>query len=156
LKIIYDVFNDKNRKEKRMEINYSVVFNYDVSNYYALRESKLMIDGVCWGTFSIVGHPFKETDENLKRIRANVMEIIIDRPYRDYGFSKLLIKELIGKIREMEPDAKDSLLLYVECDITDGFWDYVGMRYIDSLNKDEEEGLLKYITLRDLKLFANN
>jgi hypothetical protein len=111
-------------------IEFSIPFEFK-RNYYTTENSnvirrtvKLMIHNICWGRIDIIGPKFTKggfTKENL-----NTIDISIDRPYRNYNFSRLLMREVLQLI-SMYEQISDTDILNIDTDITDGFWDYVGM-----------------------------
>jgi hypothetical protein len=125
-------------------VDYQIKFDYyNISKYEMYRRAKLYINGAVWGSFSIIGSPFNAEPESI----PNLMEINIDHPYRNLGFAKLLIQQMIIKIQEMESHIDPNILLYVDSDITDGFFHYIGCRNSYNPNFDKQinfENLNKY------------
>ena len=54
--------------------------------------------------------------------KQNYMKIFIYRPYRGLGLARKMICELLNQLDN--PGKND--LFYVDVDMTDGFWDYIG------------------------------
>jgi len=136
---------------------------YDMSNKtYIKRKSKLMVKGVCWGKFTIDGHPFNNDYYKLQQeypytlIYPNTMTIKIGGPFKGRGFVRSLIQEMIEKIKEYEPKIRENQYLFVETDISNGFWDYIGMSNVPMNVSVDDQGYghAKYFTFSDLKRFA--
>jgi hypothetical protein len=116
-----------------INIDYQIKFDYyNISKYQIYRRAKLYINGAVWGYFSIIGSPFnmnqdsKVVSEEGDFSLPNLIEINIDHPYRNLGFAKLLIHQMLLKIKQIESHIDPYIKLYIDFDITDGFFDFIG------------------------------
>jgi len=153
---------EQQQLEKRTQeysIKYDIVFSYEEkSKYFINRIAKLVINGVCWGRFSICGYPFYCDYDELYNATPNLMSLEIEDPYKNMGFDKILIEEMVKKIKIMEPDIKDNQMFYVDVDISNGYWSYIGMHNLsfELPQFDQGYGCDKYITFRELKQYAQH
>lgn len=127
--------------------NYNVnVEYYHYSKYGVERKAKLMINNACWGELTITGNPFNCGFEEP----INMISIWIDHPYQKLGFSRILIKSIIKEMYEREKGIQDHHKLFIDTDITDGFWTYVGTHHI----LDGKSNNTTFTTIRNLHLFS--
>ena len=122
-----------------------------ISRYQWVRSAKLIINNVCYGVLEMYGHPFKYDINELVNGYPNVIDIYIHPHYTGRGYARSLIKALITNITMTEPNMKTSQNIYIESDITNGFWDYVGAI---STNDEDYKKYDKVITFNNLKKFA--
>ena len=75
-----------------------------------------------------IGSPFNSTHN------SNFLDIFIHRSYRSFGFSKLIIQHTIHYLYTLYPNdfPIHHSYLYIDVDITDGFWHFIGGRLIDN------------------------
>ena len=107
------------------------------------------------GYFYISGYSFDLIYENEVDIYPNSMSIHINNPYRSWGFSQVLIIEMIKGIKQHNPNIKPTQLLFIDTDVSDGFWDYIGMNSVPH-NCIEGNGYDKYISFGNLCDYANH
>jgi GNAT superfamily N-acetyltransferase len=148
-------FNEFSVPEKKWDLFYDTEWRYEwLSSDCVVREIKLYIHGICRGHFRVIGHRLDVDITKIRNPLPNKMEIYIDQPYRKMGFSKTLIGELLNKTKHMEPNVNTLQRFYVETDITNGFWDYIGMTHVSQTPTAEEYGFEKYITIDDLNNYV--
>jgi hypothetical protein len=139
------------------DIPHTVKTHYEERNNCSQRTSNLYIKNVCWGTFSINSHL---VNGNSEPYQIDVLDIFIQTSFRNYGFSRILIDSIICDMKKKEANTKVKInnnnRFYIETDVTDGFWDYVGAVHLplDLSVNDKEYGYNKYITWEKLNNFC--
>jgi hypothetical protein len=111
---------------KKKQHNYLTEFESNYDDYRQQKHSKI-------GLSCHIHHPREGRVElyvenhltgYFQIDKHNVMTIYVYRPYRGFHFAKWMIQELLSQfVQPMDDD-----LFYVETDMTDGFWDYLGCR----------------------------
>jgi hypothetical protein len=131
-----------------MGSNYNVKIEYYYySKYKVERKAKLMINNACWGELTITGDPFNCGFEEP----MNTISIWIDRPYQKLGFSRILIKSIITEMYKREKGVQDHHKLFIDTDITHGFWTYVGTHHILDGKSNNN---ITFTTIRNLDRFS--
>jgi hypothetical protein len=56
------------------------------------------------------------------------LTISIDDDYQSKGYSRMLLKELVTKMKTNYPIRSDQMF-FIDADASNGFWDHIGMKY---------------------------
>ena len=82
----------------------------------------------------------------------NVMHIVVDSNYNGLGITKILISNLVNKLRKKYSKySTDNTILSIVGDASDGFWEHIGMKGDEQYKETTINNLEGYLGIKKLE-----
>lgn len=132
-------------------ITYNLIYNKNKTGNSIRREVVLFHNDKKIGHFYIEGESKPGHSNHFNSGNPCSMGIMLDVNYRTKGLSPIMIKYMVDNIERDYPKIRDDQYLYIDIDVSRGFWNSIGMKTYNN----EEIGYEKRITFGELKKYTH-